>query len=187
MLGHLGGVMSPEMATPKLMWLKRHMPENWTGRGAIFDLADYLTFRASGSLARSQCTLTCKWTYLRMKRRAGSATFSRPSASTIFRSGPAFRRPQAPSGSDLGPLTPQAAAELGLTTNCRVATGVIDAYAGALGTLGCFGRTTRRTQPTSGADRRNIELRDGDVAERAAVSRRLGTLLGRRTVRGLAR
>ena len=63
-LDYLGGVMSPEMATPKLMWLKRHLPENWNRAGAIFDLTDYLTARASGSLARSQCTLTCKWTYL---------------------------------------------------------------------------------------------------------------------------
>ena len=63
-LDYLGGVMSPEMATPKLMWLKRNLPASWSRAGYFFDLADFLTFRASGSLARSQCTLTCKWTYL---------------------------------------------------------------------------------------------------------------------------
>src|SRR5690606_6753437 len=41
-------------------------------------------------------------------------------------------------GSDLGPLTEQAARELGLTTRCRVAAGMIDAYAGALGVIGGF-------------------------------------------------
>ncbi len=35
--------MSPEMATPKLMWLKRHLPESWNKAGYMFDLADYLT------------------------------------------------------------------------------------------------------------------------------------------------
>ena len=30
----------------------------------FFDLTDFLTWRATGSLARSVCTVTCKWTYL---------------------------------------------------------------------------------------------------------------------------
>ena len=63
-LDHVGGVMSPEMEIPKLMWLKRHLPETWARAGLFLDLADYLTWRASGSTARSECTVTCKWTYL---------------------------------------------------------------------------------------------------------------------------
>ena len=63
-LDYLGGVMSPEMQTPKLMWIKRNLPEIWERAGQFFDLADFLTYRASGSNARSQCTLACKWTYL---------------------------------------------------------------------------------------------------------------------------
>jgi len=34
----------------------------WRDAGHFLDLADYLTFRATGSLALSTCTLTCKWT-----------------------------------------------------------------------------------------------------------------------------
>ena len=63
-LDYIGGVMSPEMETPKLMWLKRHRPETWARAGLFLDLADFLTWKASGSTARSECTLTCKWTYL---------------------------------------------------------------------------------------------------------------------------
>ncbi|MEO6015341.1 MAG: HAD-IA family hydrolase, partial [Devosia sp.] len=58
-LDFIGGVMSPEMEVPKLMWLKRHLPESWAKAGYFFDLADFLTWKASGSAARSQCTLTC--------------------------------------------------------------------------------------------------------------------------------
>src|SRR5262249_49125318 len=38
-------------------------------------------------------------------------------------------------GTDLGPLTEAAACALGLTTECRVGVGLIDAYAGTLGVL----------------------------------------------------
>ena len=52
---------SPEMQTPKLMWLKRHRPEAWARAAHLFDLADFLTWRATGGAARSACTMTCKW------------------------------------------------------------------------------------------------------------------------------
>ncbi|TIW87856.1 MAG: ribulokinase, partial [Mesorhizobium sp.] len=57
-LDYIGGVMSPEMATPKLMWLKRNLAGTWNEAGYLFDLTDFLTWQATGSLARSQCTLT---------------------------------------------------------------------------------------------------------------------------------
>ena len=41
-----------------------HLPQTWAGAGYFFDLADFLTWKASSSLARSQSTLTCKWTWL---------------------------------------------------------------------------------------------------------------------------
>ena len=48
-LDYMGGVMSPEMAIPKLMWLKRHLPETWARAGLIFDLTDFMTWKASGT------------------------------------------------------------------------------------------------------------------------------------------
>ena len=88
-----------------------------------------------------------------------------------------------PVGADLGPLTSEAAATLGLTTACRVGAGLIDAYAGALGVLGGFARDLERHRPASGADRRHVELRDGLFGGAAILRRRLGTLLRRRTSR----
>jgi ribulose kinase len=42
------------METPKLMWLKRHMPATWARAGLLLDLADFLTWRATGgATARS--------------------------------------------------------------------------------------------------------------------------------------
>lgn len=137
-LDHLGGVMSPEMQIPKLMWIKRHRPQSWERAHHLLDLADFLTFRASGSTARSQCTLTCKWTYLAHERSGWQRDFldAMGIGDLIERGGLPDRA--APVGSSVGTLTPQAADELGLTTQCRVGTGLIDAYAGALGVLGGF-------------------------------------------------
>jgi FGGY-family pentulose kinase len=135
-LDHVGGVMSPEMATPKLMWLNRHLPASWARVGRLFDLADFLTFRASGSLARSECTVTCKWTYLAHAHPGWRQDFfaAMGLADLVERGALPIRA--SPIGSDLGPLTADAAETLGLTTACRVGAGLIDAHAGALGVLG---------------------------------------------------
>ncbi|MEK0081984.1 FGGY-family carbohydrate kinase [Benzoatithermus flavus] len=135
-LDHVGGTMSPEMETPKLMWLKRHLPETWARAGLFLDLADYLTWRASGSVARSECTLTCKWTYLAHETPAWQQDFFAAMGIPDMRDRGRLPDRATPIGSDLGPLTPQAAQDLGLSTACRVAMGLIDAHAGALGVLG---------------------------------------------------
>ncbi len=88
------------------------------------------------ALARSQCTLTCKWTYLAHERPSWQGDFLRRHgiADMVERG----RLPETATaiGADLGPLTAEAAEALGLTTACRVGAGLIDAHAGALGVLG---------------------------------------------------
>ncbi len=135
-LDYVGGVMSPEMEMPKLMWLKRHLPERWDAAEHFFDLADFLTWKSSGALDRSQCTLTCKWTYLAHEEAGWQRDFFE--AVGIGDMPERGRLPAKASaiGADAGPLTPEAAEALGLTTACRVGVGLIDAHAGALGVLG---------------------------------------------------
>jgi D-ribulokinase len=60
-LQYVGGVMSPEMQPPKLLWLKTHMADSWSRTAKFFDLADFLVYRATGKDVRSTCTLICKW------------------------------------------------------------------------------------------------------------------------------
>jgi FGGY-family pentulose kinase len=137
-LDYVGGVMSPEMATPKLMWLKRNLPGTWHEAGYLFDLTDFLTWKATGSLARSQCTLTAKWTYLAHEETGWRRDFFETvGLSDLFEHGNLPEKASAVGG-DIGTLSAEAAAELGLTESCRVGAGVIDAYAGALGVLGGF-------------------------------------------------
>lgn len=135
-LTHVGGVMSPEMQTPKLMWLKKNLPVTWGRAAHFFDLADFLTWKATGSEARSQCTLTCKWTYLAHEEQGWRRDFFDLVGIGDMLERGSLPEQAAPVGADLGPLSDTAAAELGLSPHCRVASGLIDAYAGALGVLG---------------------------------------------------
>lgn len=144
-----GGVMSPEMQIPKLMWLKQRLPESWIAAQHFFDLADFLTWRASGSNARSQCTLTCKWTYL---AHAGGwqPDFLDMVDLADMRAQGGVPFEATPVGTRIGRLSAEAAAELGLTTGCAVATGLIDAYAGMLGVIGHHAASPERLALVAG-------------------------------------
>ncbi len=135
-LDYVGGVMSPEMETPKLMWLNRHLPERWAEAGYFFDLADYLTWKSAGTLDRSQCTLTCKWTYLAHEAVGWQSDFFSAVGIPDMVERGNLPAAASPIGKDVGPLQPAAAAALGLDPSCRVGVGLIDAHAGALGVLG---------------------------------------------------
>lgn len=141
-LRYIGGSISPEMEMPKLLWLKRHLPASFRAGAHFFDLADFLTWRATGSLVRSTCTLTCKWTFLAHEQRWNDdflAAIGLPelAADGHRRIGAATKRP----GEAAGGLTAQAAAEFGLEPGTTVAVSLIDAHAGGLGTIG--GRTSQ--------------------------------------------
>jgi len=137
-LRHVGGIISPEMQTPKLLWLKQNLPATYRDAGHFFDLADYLSFRATGSTTRSICTLTCKWTYLAHEARWSSAYFERIGLSELTagdfaRIGKDIVAPGTALG---GGLTPAAAAALGLLPGTPVGASLIDAHAGGIGTIG---------------------------------------------------
>lgn len=137
-LRYVGGIISPEMETPKLLWLKEHRPAIFSAAGHFFDLPDFLTWRATGSLDRSACTVTCKWTYLAHERRWDPAYFRRIGLGELAEEG--FARigskvvdVASPVGSG---LTAEAAADLGLIAGIPVGAALIDAHAGGLGTVG---------------------------------------------------
>ena len=140
-LRYVGNSISPEMETPKLLWLKENRPEAFASAAHFFDLADYITWRATGSLDRSICTTTCKWTYLGHERRWDASYFRSIGLSQLADEG--FSRigtTIVDAGTALGKgLTVAAAADLGLRVGTPVAAGLIDAHAGGVGTVGAAG------------------------------------------------
>jgi D-ribulokinase len=143
-LDYVGGVISPEMETPKLLWLKENLPATYGAAWQFFDLADYLTWRATGSVARSVCTVTCKWTYMAHERRWDETYFRQVGLGDL--ADQLFARigtDIVPAGQALGEgLTLQAAQELGLIAGTPVGAGLIDAHAGGLGTVAGSPTTT---------------------------------------------
>lgn len=134
-LRYSGGALSPEMEPPKLLWLKRHMPEVFHQAGKFLDLADYLVYQSTGRNLRSECTMGCKWTYLPAESRWDKRFLEAIGIESILdkgRAGEAIR----PLGESAGTLTPQAAQHLNLTPNTHVAIGIVDAHAGTIGLLG---------------------------------------------------
>ncbi|MES3000397.1 MAG: FGGY-family carbohydrate kinase [Pseudomonadota bacterium] len=140
-LKYVGGRISPEMETPKLLWLLENRPDSFKQAWQFFDLADFLTWRATGDLARSTCTVTCKWTYLAHERRWDESYFREVGLGVLADEGFArIGRNVVDPGSAVGAgLTAQAASELGLRAGTAVGAGMIDAHAGGIGTVGAQG------------------------------------------------
>jgi FGGY-family pentulose kinase len=143
-LRYVGGTISPEMESPKLLWLKEHLPDAWSKAGHFFDLPDFLTYRATGDVGRSLCSLVCKWTYLGHQQKETATQGWSDSywneiglgdlvAEGYKRIGTTVR----PMGAAVGKgLSDKAASELGLKAGTAVGASIIDAHAGGLGVLG---------------------------------------------------
>lgn len=148
-LRNVGGIISPEMQLPKLLWLKQNLPNHWKNYGHFFDLPDFLTWKATGSLSRSLCSLVCKWTY----QTDGEAAAWDPTIFTqlglddlvdedFFKIGQKVMAPGCACGEG---LTTEAAELMGLEAGTPVASSIIDAHAGGIGTLGCRPKVTETT------------------------------------------
>ncbi len=140
-LRYVGGSISPEMETPKLLWLKEQLPESFARATRFLDLPDFLSYRATGNDSRSHCTTVCKWTYLGHEhdgRGAWSRSFFEQIglgellADNARRIGSEVR----PVGERVGLLSERSASELGLVPGIPVGVSVIDAHAGGIGLLG---------------------------------------------------
>jgi D-ribulokinase len=137
-LRYVGGSISPEMEIPKLLWLKKHLPSTYHAAGHFFDLADYLSFRATGSTARSICTLACKWNFLAHEQRWSGSYFDRVGLGDLASDGYAkIGKDVVAPGTPLGAgLTRSAAIDFGLLEGTPVGASLIDAHAGGVGMIG---------------------------------------------------
>ena len=165
-LRYVGGRISPEMHAPKLAWLARRKPETIAKAGHVFDLTDFLSFRATGSLTRSACTATCKFGYLAHEKRWPDEFFDSVGLGFLKDDDYALIGAHpAPPGAPLGQgLTAEAAAAMALRQGTPVGAGLIDAHAGAAGTLGA------RAEGRQADPRRRLALILGTSSSCTALS-----------------
>ncbi|WVN89443.1 uncharacterized protein L203_104666 [Cryptococcus depauperatus CBS 7841] len=158
-LGFVGRTMSLEMEIPKTLWLNKHMAADRFKQCMFFDLPDWLTYHATLDLARSACSLTCKCSFvpigatMRHECEGGKEDISKQGWSARFfeKIGlgnlvkedfeslggvPGKNGLVLTAGQPVGRgLSARAAKELGLVEGTAVGSGVIDAYAGWIGTV----------------------------------------------------
>ena len=152
LLKYVGDTVSIEMEIPKILWLEKNMPESKFVQCEFFDLPDFLTYKATGSKARSLCSVVCKQCFLPLSAEESYKGWSHSFFEKIGLSQLAKNNFKQlgnctdtsdcgtngtflSAGCCVGTLSQQAAGELGLTTNCAVGSGLIDAYSGWLGTV----------------------------------------------------
>ncbi|RPA76806.1 Pentulose kinase [Ascobolus immersus RN42] len=148
LLKYVGGQMSIEMEMPKILWLKNNMPADLFNRAKFYDLGDVLTHLATGAETRSFCSTVCKQGYVPVGIDGSVKGWNEEFLSSIGLGELAqneFARiggvdnvsgKYLSAGQPVGELSVKAAEELGLAPGTKVGSGVIDAYAGWIGTVG---------------------------------------------------
>ncbi|MGF1734481.1 FGGY-family carbohydrate kinase [Photobacterium satsumensis] len=142
-LAYVGNRISPEMETPKLLWLKENMPNTWAQAGYFFDLPDFLTWKSTFDDSRSLCSTVCKWTYLGHEGKWDKQYFEQIGLDDLLADdAKTIGNTIKPMGEPVGQgLTAHAADDLGLVRGTPVGTSIIDAHAGGIGVLGAAGMT----------------------------------------------
>jgi|EP00945_MAST-04E_sp_MAST-4E-sp1_P004836 FGGY-family pentulose kinase len=137
-LQYVGGKLSPEMQLPKLLWLKRNMPESYKKTTKFLDLADFLTYKATGVDQRSTCTLTCKWTYISCENRWSTELFKKLGVEELLTEHKIVSKDYPKIGKVGGKVSNvnnETMKQTNISTNATVAAGMIDAHTGAVGCL----------------------------------------------------
>jgi len=148
LLRYVGGSMSIEMEIPKVAWLKNNMPKEMFDRAKFYDLPDALTFMATGNATRSFCSVVCKQGYIPVGVDGSVKGWQEDFLKEIGLEDLCednFKRMGGVNGVNghyvtagelIGTLSEKAGRDMGLPPGIAVGSGVIDAYAGWIGTVG---------------------------------------------------
>ncbi len=119
--------VNPQFMLAKVLWLRQHRPEISSQTDRICPISDYLTHRLTGQYVTEAgaAALTglidihqCRWWPDMLAR----FELDESRLSNVVRA-----------GTDLGPITAEAARHLRLPAACRFVVGCLDQYAGAIG------------------------------------------------------
>ena len=129
------GNVSAEWMPCKALWLKRNEPENYHRADRVCEYADWITYRLTGRWTANMSNIGCRWYY-----DAPNGGFPVDFYEQIGLGDVLAKFPQEITylGDNLGTLTKEAAAHLGLCESTIVGQGGVDAWVGNIG-LGVIG------------------------------------------------
>lgn len=133
-LEYVGGKISIEMEIPKILWLKNNMLENYKKIRYLFDLPDFLVYKATGKIVHSCCSLGCKWNYLTHEKK-WDRYFLKDIGLEDMLIEKSFGEIKE-IGTKAGTLSQEIAEQLELQEDTVVGVSMIDAHAGGLGIIG---------------------------------------------------
>lgn len=135
----VGNRVSLEMEIPKILWIKKHLNlSTWKEAKHFLDLPDFLTYKSTGSLSRSLCSVVCKWNYDGLNSCWRKDYFDLIGLSELCENN--FEKLGniilSPGEAIKGGLSKEAADAMNLIPGTAVGASIIDAHAGALALLG---------------------------------------------------
>lgn len=126
LIGSLTGIpLDASMGVPKLLWLAEHVPDAFSATRHWLNVADYIAYRLSGTMA-TDLSLASRTLALDISTRTWATDFLQE-----IGLGSVALGELALSGTGIGTVLPEAAALTGLPTSCTVATGGQDHICGA--------------------------------------------------------
>jgi xylulokinase len=121
------GDFGPIWPATKFLWMKRHEPEAFARTAKFLMPDDYLLLRLSGAMVAEQ-TMWTSSLVMDLHRKAWSPTLMDAAEITADKL-PALT----PTGTVIGTISPQCAAETGLSTRTKVVAGAMDQMCSAVG------------------------------------------------------
>jgi ribulokinase len=129
-LKYVGWVESAEWMLPKALWLKEQQPAIYEQADYLVESLDYMVHRLTGQWVAALDQATSKWHFAQPEGGWPLGLLKQLGVSELPSKWP---EKVLPIGAPVGPLTAEAAAELGLTTAAVVAQGGIGAHLAMLG------------------------------------------------------
>ncbi|KAF2144955.1 uncharacterized protein K452DRAFT_316095 [Aplosporella prunicola CBS 121167] len=148
LLRYVGGRMSIEMEIPKVLWLKNNMPKELFDKCKFYDLTDALTRMATGNDKRSYCSVVCKQGFVPVGVDGSVKGWQEDFLTEVgledlckndfqkMGGVNGVNNEYLTAGELVGKLSEKAANDMGLPAGVAIGSGVIDAYAGWIGTVG---------------------------------------------------
>ncbi len=129
-LKYCGGAVAFEWLIPKVLWIKRNMPEIYGSCYRIVEQLDWINHKLCGRWVGSICNAACKWNYVRSKggfvrdyfETIGLPEYEEKIITDILRI-----------GDPIGTIRPELAERLGLDPRMLVIQGGVDAHMAMFG------------------------------------------------------